>query len=114
MLDGYGADKDKLEDKKTLLEVLDALPKKVGMYPISDVVVTEVGPNNKKDPGGISGFVMIAESHISIHTFPNREFVTIDVYTCNNELDTDTLTKEFTNCFDISEAEVKIIKRDKL
>jgi len=42
---------------------------------------------------------MIAESHISFHTFPKRGFVTIDVYTCQNELDTDKLTREFTDFF---------------
>jgi len=43
----------------------------------------------KKDPGGWSGFVIIAESHISIHTFPARRFVSIDVYTCKNGLKKD-------------------------
>lgn len=111
MLDGYGADLNKLNDKKALLNILETLPGKVGMHPISEPVISEVGPNNKKDPGGISGFVMIAESHISIHTFPNRAFVTIDVYTCNDTLDTNTLTKEFTDYFAINEVEVQIIKR---
>lgn len=111
MLDGYGANPEKLNDKEALLEILNTLPKKVGMYPICEPVVAEVGPNNKKDPGGISGFVMIAESHVSIHTFPNRAFVTIDVYTCNDTLDTNTLTKEFGDYFGITEVEVQIIKR---
>ena len=71
----------------------------MGMHAINEPVVVEVGPKNRKDPGGLSGFVMIAESHISFHTFPKRGFVTIDVYTCQNELDTDKLTREFTDFF---------------
>ena len=33
--------------------------------------------------GGVSGVVVLAESHISIHTWPERGSVTIDVYVCN-------------------------------
>ncbi len=113
MLDGYGADLNRLKDKVALKQILDTLPQKIGMHPISDPVVVEVGEKNKKDPGGISGFIMIAESHISFHTFPNRGFVTIDVYTCNDSLDTDALTKEFSNYFLFKETEVQLIKRAK-
>lgn len=37
-----------------------------------------------KDPGGFSGFVIIQESHISIHTFAKRGFATVDLYSCKN------------------------------
>ena len=40
------------------------------------------------DPGatieGISAFVMIAESHISIHTFPEKDYVFMDVFSCKS------------------------------
>jgi len=54
---------------------------------------------------------MIAESHISFHTFPKRGFVTIDVYTCQNELDTDKLTREFTDFFKLQDVDEYIKKR---
>lgn len=111
MLDGYGASPDSLRNKEALLKKLKKLPGELGMHPISDAMVLEVGPNNKKDPGGCSGFVMIAESHISFHTFPNRGFVSIDVYTCNDYLDTDRLTSEFSDFFGIAETEVQLTKR---
>lgn len=111
MLDGYGANPDKLADKDALQTLLDTLPGEVGMHPITEPVVVEVGPNNKKDPGGVSGFVMVAESHISFHTFPGRGFVTIDAYTCNDTIDSDTLTKRLKDFFEISEEDVQVIKR---
>ena len=83
----------------------------MGMHAINEPVVVEVGPKNRKDPGGLSGFVMIAESHISFHTFPKRGFVTIDVYTCQNELDTDKLTREFTDFFKLQDVDEYIKKR---
>ena len=32
--------------------------------------------------GGVSGVVVLAESHISIHTWPEREFAAIDLFMC--------------------------------
>jgi S-adenosylmethionine decarboxylase len=33
-------------------------------------------------PSGVSGVVVIAESHLSIHTWPETRYVAIDIYTC--------------------------------
>jgi S-adenosylmethionine decarboxylase len=34
-------------------------------------------------PGGITGGVLLAESHLAVHTWPEIESVTLDVYVCN-------------------------------
>jgi S-adenosylmethionine decarboxylase proenzyme len=34
-------------------------------------------------PQGVTGTVLLAESHLAIHTWPERSFVTVDVYVCN-------------------------------
>ena len=111
MLDGYNGAPSILSDKQKIEELLATLPQRIGMHPITSPIVIEAGPNNKKDPGGISGFVMIAESHISIHTFPKRGFVSVDTYTCTNELDTEQLTKEFTEFFALGDSEMHVIAR---
>ena len=36
-------------------------------------------------PYGCSGILLISESHISFHTFPECNFVAIDFYTCGKE-----------------------------
>jgi S-adenosylmethionine decarboxylase proenzyme len=35
------------------------------------------------EPQGVTGTVLLAESHIAIHTRPESGFVTVDVYVCN-------------------------------
>jgi S-adenosylmethionine decarboxylase len=46
--------------------------------------VTAVGDYFHAFPGGgITGTVVLSESHVSIHTWPERRYVTLDVYVCN-------------------------------
>ena len=35
------------------------------------------------EPQGVTGTVLLAESHLAIHTWPEHGFVTVDVYVCN-------------------------------
>lgn len=35
------------------------------------------------EKGGVTGVVVLAESHISIHTWPEKNYVTLDVFVCN-------------------------------
>ena len=42
-----------------------------------------VFPEWQGEPGGITGAVLLAESHLAIHTWPERRGVTLDVYVCN-------------------------------
>ena len=111
MLDGYGGTEESLKNKESLTRMLTEIPKNMGMHTISEPMVIEVGPLNRKDPGGLSGFVLIAESHISFHTFPKRGFVTIDVYTCQNEMDTDKLTTLFKEAFQLTDIDTFVQKR---
>lgn len=34
-------------------------------------------------PGGVTGVVLLAESHLAVHTWPEIGAVTLDVYVCN-------------------------------
>jgi len=35
-------------------------------------------------PYGVTGIILLAESHISIHSWPEHELATIDIYTCGD------------------------------
>ena len=50
----------------------------------SDAGLTIVGDAfHQFQPQGVTGTVLLAESHLAIHTWPERGFVTVDVYVCN-------------------------------
>ncbi|MBV8657789.1 MAG: adenosylmethionine decarboxylase [Burkholderiales bacterium] len=40
-------------------------------------------PDTPAGPGGVTGVVLLAESHVAIHTWPEQASVTLDIYVCN-------------------------------
>lgn len=42
---------------------------------------------HKFAPQGVSGVVIISESHLTIHSFPEHGYASIDVYTCGDRID---------------------------
>jgi S-adenosylmethionine decarboxylase len=83
IIDGYGGDANMMWDTERLRTFLDEYPDNLGMTKITEPEVLEYhGP--RPNDSGISGFVIIAESHISVHTFPHRDYVNIDVFSCKS------------------------------
>jgi S-adenosylmethionine decarboxylase len=111
MLDGYFGNEEKLNNKEIVLKSLGELCEKLGMRQLTKPEVYFAPGNDIKDPGGWSGFVVIEESHISIHTFPKKGFVSADVYTCRNGMDTKLVENYLRNTFELKEAEVQFTKR---
>ena len=110
-IDGYGGSAQLLADQEHVRKCLDELPEQLGMHKLMAPAVMELDQLSPKDPGGVSGFVMIAESHVSIHTFPLRGFVSADVYTCQNSLDVERICGYFADIFGLQDLEVNVVKR---
>jgi S-adenosylmethionine decarboxylase len=111
MLDGYGGAYDKLNDQALVLRTLTELPTILNMNALSKPEVYFAKGNDERDPGGWSGFVVIEESHISIHTFPAKGFVSIDAYTCKNGLDVAKIEDYYIKMFELKEAETNLVVR---
>ena len=81
LIDGYGCDAGQLADTEHVRRFLDEFPGSISMTKITEPSVhLYQGP--VPEDWGVSGFVIIAESHISAHTFPDRAYVNIDVFSC--------------------------------
>lgn len=101
IFDAYGCDPQALNDPRLCAQVLRHICKLCEMRALSEPFVVEASGNEAlggKDPGGYSGFMIIQESHISIHTFVKRGFVTIDVYSCK-PFNSDTLVEYLRSVF---------------
>ena len=80
-IDGFGGDREKLADEDLVRALLDRYPAEIGMTKIAPPYVCRY-QGGKPEDVGVSGFVLIAESHISIHTFPERGHVWVDIFSC--------------------------------
>jgi S-adenosylmethionine decarboxylase len=110
IIDGYGSDPHVLQDEEFLHQLLDSYPSMIGMTKISDPIVFKyVG--NKPEEWGISGFVIIAESHISFHTFVERCYVNIDIFSCR-DFDTDEAIRHFKEQLKLTTYKSYLVNRD--
>jgi S-adenosylmethionine decarboxylase len=110
-VDGYGGDESLLNSESVVTSCLNDLPGLLGMKKLSTPVVYFAKGNDTKDPGGWTGMVVIEESHISIHTFPKRGFVSADVYTCKNGMDGEYIIQYFKEKFGLKDVESNFLKR---
>lgn len=109
MLDGYGCDKGKLEDLNLIYRILDELPSRIGMTRIMPPYVFKYS-GAKPEDWGISGFVLIAESHISIHTFPEKSFVSVDIFSCK-AFDAEFSASYLKKAFGMAKVEINVLDR---
>lgn len=87
ILDLYGGNKKKLNSIGFIYKFLDELPEFLDMQKMAPPTVYYwKGSDDLKamDHGGISGVVLIAESHASIHTFPDRGYASVDIFSCKD------------------------------
>src|SRR6266478_7587097 len=81
MLELYGCDRRLLSDELLIRRVLDEYPGHVDMEKVSPVYLSQIETSNPLD-AGLSGFVIIAQSHISLHAWPEYGEVDIDICSC--------------------------------
>ena len=83
IIDGSRCDTRKLADRILVEQVLNDYPAAIGMTKIGGPYMFEY---QAPDPAysGVSGLVVIAESHIAIHTFPELDYFTMDIFSCKN------------------------------
>jgi len=75
----YGCDPNILSDEKELVDVVVEAAR-IGGFTLLDVKAWKIHP-------GVSVVGIVLESHISIHTWPEYSFATVDVYTCGTKGD---------------------------
>jgi len=97
MLDLSECDQERINDLDFIFNFLNTLPDKIGMAKITQpYVFPYIGlvPEDK----GITGFVVIAESHLSIHTFVEKCYAFVDLFSCkpfNTDMSRDLIIEAF-------------------
>jgi S-adenosylmethionine decarboxylase len=110
IVDGYSDNQRILQDEDSLRDWLKDYPAEIGMTRISpSYVLRYVG--SKSEDWGISGFVFIAESHISVHTFVERCYINIDIFSCK-DFDADKAIKDLQEKFQLAKLRTRLVDRE--
>ena len=66
---------------------------------------------HKFSPIGISGVLILSESHLTIHTWPEYNFIAIDVFTCGTSFNPERTCEIIAKKFKSDTYDIKEIKR---
>ncbi len=75
----HGCDTGILNDHATVEQIMVGAALKAGAE------VREVA-FHKFSPQGVSGVVVISESHLAVHTWPEHGYAAVDVFTCGDSV----------------------------
>ena len=76
----YGCDRETLNDSDRIKKIMEEAAITSGASIVQSVF-------HLFNPHGISGVVVIAESHLAIHTWPEYGYSAVDIFTCGEEVD---------------------------
>jgi len=82
ILDLYDCNAAALTDKKLVKETLCRAAAKGGLTLLGSVF-------HEFEPNGVSGALLLAESHLCIHTWPESGYAAVDLFTCKKDTDID-------------------------
>ncbi len=100
VLDLYGCPSECLDDPDLVKAVLTEAALRAGATIVDTVF-------HKFSPWGISGVVVIAESHLAIHTWPERHYAAIDIFTCGGSVDMKSAVHSLKTAFKAERVEIK-------
>ncbi len=109
ILDGYCQDSSIIGNLGEVHRFLDEFPEEMGMTKVLPPYVFQYQSSSPLD-SGISGIVIIAESHISIHTFPVRNYLSVDIFSCK-PFDVEEAIQKLNNCFNLVEYNYQLFDR---
>lgn len=113
IIDGYECASELLYDPGALMQWLNRLPRRIDMSVLVPAVVAEIKiPRCRQSDEGVSGIVMIYESHIAVHTWPQRREMQADVYSCK-PFDAEAVLAHFVHDFGMGSYDAELIARRK-
>jgi len=93
-----------IENPKEIKKILIRAVKKAKNIPLEVAI-------HKFSPQGITGVVLLSESHIAIHSWPELNYTAIDIFTCGEKAYPYQALEYFKKQFKPKKVEIKEIKR---
>ena len=105
LLELYRCDYEKLNDESFLRCSLNRSAK------IANATVLNL-ISNKFEPQGVTAIALLAESHISIHTWPESNYSAVDIFTCGQNMLPELASQYLIEALKAEEHSLRVIKRN--
>ena len=105
LLELYNCDYEKLNDESFLRCTLNRAAK------LANATVLNL-MSNKFEPQGVTAIALLAESHISIHTWPESNYSAVDIFTCGQNMLPQLASQYFIKTLKAEEHFLRVINRN--
>ncbi len=105
LLELYRCDYDKLNDESFLRCTLNRSAK-LAKATVLNLI------SNKFEPQGVTAIALLAESHISIHTWPESNYSAVDIFTCGHNMMPELASQYLIQVLKAEEHSLRIIERN--
>ena len=105
LLELYRCDREKLNDESFLRCTLNRAAKLANATVLNLI-------SNKFEPQGVTAIVLLAESHISIHTWPESNYSAVDIFTCGQNMMPEQASQYFIESLMAKEHALRVIERN--
>ena len=105
LLELYRCDSEKLNDESFLRCALNRAAK-LAKAAVLNLI------SNKFDPQGVTAVALLAESHISIHTWPESSYSAVDIFTCGQNMMPEIASQYLIESLMAKEHSLRVIERN--
>ena len=105
LLELYRCDCEKLNDESFLRCILNRAAKLANATVLNLI-------SNKFEPQGVTAIALLAESHISIHTWPESNYSAVDVFTCGQNMMPELASQYLIKSLLAKEHSLRVIERN--
>ncbi len=105
LLELYNCDFEKLNDESFLRCTLNRAAKLANATVLNLI-------SNKFEPQGVTAIALLAESHISIHTWPESNYSAVDIFTCGQNMLPELASQHLIEALKAGEHSLRVIQRN--
>ena len=105
LLELYKCDCEKLNDELFLRCILNRASKLANATVLNLI-------SNKFEPQGVTAIALLAESHISIHTWPESNYSAVDIFTCGQNMMPEVASQYLIESLMAKEHALRVIERN--
>ncbi|HAV42473.1 TPA: adenosylmethionine decarboxylase [bacterium] len=106
LIELFGCDRSMLDNLETVRRILIETVSRSGATRLKEAF-------HKFTPQGVSGVILVAESHFSVHTWPEYGYAACDIFTCGETIKTEEAVKYLKEEFRVTDSKVIEVKRGK-